>query len=163
MITETEINRTMRTLHILWIALMISLVIYLILGFVFLKDAVVQTLAPEMFSILKTVIYGFSLLAVIAAGFLRRLVLSGKIIKMKSNNPSVNPLLSRYATGVILAMALSESGGIYGLTLYIIGRDIRDLVLLVLFSAAAMLYYKPKRAELAAMILEPPGEKGIIS
>ena len=152
MTTETQINKTMRTLYIIWLALMFSLVGYLVIGYAFPENANPTPMAPEMFQTLKMVVYGLAFFAAIAAGFLRRLVLSGKIIKVKTNNPSVDPVLSRYATGVILALALLETGGVYGFVLYIAGRDIRDLLLLTAFSAAAQLYYKPSRNELMALI-----------
>lgn len=48
---------------------------------------------------------------------------------------------------MIVTLALSESIAIYGLVLFLIGKDPMDLYLLILISAAAMLIYRPKKEE----------------
>ena len=57
-------------------------------------------------------------------------------------------MLPKYSIAVIASLAMSESIGIYGLVLFLLGKNAMDLYLLVGISAAAMFYYRPKKDEL---------------
>jgi len=59
-----------------------------------------------------------------------------------------NLIVRKYAIAMLVALAMSESIGIYGFVLFLLGRDVLDLYLLNLVSAAAMFTYRPKRDEI---------------
>jgi uncharacterized membrane protein YccC len=49
---------------------------------------------------------------------------------------------------MIVAWALLEGIGVFGLILFLLGKNPMDLYLLIMISAAAMLWYRPKKDEL---------------
>jgi hypothetical protein len=55
---------------------------------------------------------------------------------------------------VIISLALCESVGIYGLVLFFLGKNTMDLYLLLGVSAAAMIYYRPRKDELLNLLQE---------
>ncbi len=54
---------------------------------------------------------------------------------------------------------MSESIGVYGLILFFMGKNRSDLYILIVISAAAMLYYRPNKEEVISMAkeLQKPG------
>ena len=66
--------------------------------------------------------------------------------------------LSKYLTAMIVSLGMSETIGIYGLVLFMLGKNTMDLYLLIFISAAAMFYYRPQKEkiiELAKELKEP--------
>jgi hypothetical protein len=60
--------------------------------------------------------------------------------------------LQKYSAATIVALAMSESIGIYGLVLFFLGKNPTDLYLLILVSAAAMLVYRPRKDEMLSLV-----------
>jgi hypothetical protein len=67
---------------------------------------------------------------------------------------SQHPAAAKYTTALVVAMALSESIGIYGLVLFFLSKDSLTLYLFILMSAIAMFYYRPRKEELLQVALE---------
>jgi len=65
--------------------------------------------------------------------------------------------IAKYATAMVVSLALSESIGIYGFVLFLLGDNFRTLYIFVGISALAMLFYRPKREELETLAM---GESG---
>ncbi len=150
MTTEIDPGKPLMVLTIIWFAFLGSLAIYLGLGLLVLKDMPLSgTVDPAIFAMLRPMIYGLSILFILAGGFLRKRLISGRPERLKH---SPNPAVSSYMSGVLISLALAETPGIYGLVLFLLGRNPKDLLLLTAFSAAALLYYKPNRNELMALI-----------
>jgi hypothetical protein len=53
---------------------------------------------------------------------------------------------------MILAWAMSESIGIFGLVLFLLAKNPTDLYLLILISAAAMLIYRPRKDDVIGLL-----------
>jgi hypothetical protein len=103
---------------------------------------------------LRTALYALGFATLIASRFVKRVILAGKghaIGQTQTRPPSV---LQRYNSAVIAPLAMSESVGIYGLVLFLLGKDESDLYLLLGISALAMVYHRPKREELASLYQE---------
>jgi hypothetical protein len=49
---------------------------------------------------------------------------------------------------------MSESIGVYGLILFLLGKNSTDLYLLILVSAAAMVMYRPRKEEMLNLVQE---------
>jgi hypothetical protein len=64
--------------------------------------------------------------------------------------------MQKYTSAVIASLVMCEGVGIYGLILFLLGKDATDLYLLLGISAAAMVYYRPKREELVNLSQERP-------
>ncbi|HSQ36178.1 MAG TPA: hypothetical protein VLQ89_09335 [Candidatus Binatia bacterium] len=150
MITEQEMNRGMMTLKIIWSAIMMSLAIYAVVGSVITTN-LPPPLGGEVFPTLRLALYAVGFATLIAARFVRKWILAG--VNRSVDPPAERPvsLMPRYTAAVIATLAMSESVGIYGLVLFILGRDPADLYLLLGISAAAMVYYRPRKEELAGL------------
>jgi hypothetical protein len=59
-----------------------------------------------------------------------------------------------------VALAMSESVGVYGLILFFLGKNSRDLYLLILVSAAAMVVYRPRKDEVLSLVQASPMDSG---
>jgi len=83
--------------------------------------------------------------------------------KARSANPcwlwSILPL-QKYSAATIVALAMSESIGVYGLILFFLGKNSTDLYLLILISAAAMVIYRPRKDEMLNLVQAGPMDSG---
>jgi len=141
MIAEQDMDRTLAVLKIVWMALLGSLAVYLIAG-----RLAVPTLTPrlgeEAQGTLRTALYALAFVTLIGAGVVRRLILA-------AGGPASVP--QKYSSAVIASLAMSESVGIYGLVLSLLGKNATDLYLLAGISAAALFYFRPRKDELLSL------------
>jgi hypothetical protein len=63
------------------------------------------------------------------------------------------PFVGKYTTFVIVSLALSESIGIYGFVLFLLGDSFQTLYTFIAVSALAMIFYRPKRKELEKLAM----------
>jgi F0F1-type ATP synthase membrane subunit c/vacuolar-type H+-ATPase subunit K len=153
MIAEQEMDRAMMTLKIIWFAMLLSLAVYLLAGLLG-APGISASMSGEAFSVLRTVLYVVGFATLIAAGTLRKLLCAG-ISRTGGPDPAPQPVsLPKYTTAVIISLALCESVGIYGLVLFFLGKNSLDLYLLLGVSAAAMIYYRPRKDELLTLLQE---------
>lgn len=154
-----KINKGWPTMNIIWAAMLLSLVIYLFMG-LFLEDKITIPLEKDALEMLRRALYVVSFVTLVATKYIRTLVLSGKGLNTigknysRSNRDAGPTVLALYTTAMIIALALSESIGIYGLLLFFIGKSRSDLYILILISAAAMLYYRPNKEEIIGLTKE---------
>ncbi|MGD0886559.1 MAG: ATP synthase F0 subunit C [Thermodesulfovibrionales bacterium] len=154
-----KINKGWLPLNVIWAAMLISLFIYLFVG-LYTEDRITIPMEKNIVDILRNILYVVSLITLIASKYVRKLVLSGKGLSnvkevyQQSNQNTQYPALAKYTTAMIIALAMSESVAIYGLILFFLGKNQWDLYLLILISAAAMLYYRPKKEEIISMAKE---------
>jgi len=139
MISEQEINKGMMVLKIIWSAILVSLAVYLVVG---------RMIAPGLPPVMDSGSFAMLRLALYALGF-ATLVASRHVKKLVLARPA--PAMQRYTSAVIVSLAMCESIGIFGLVLFIIGRDPADFYLLLGVSAAAVVYYRPRKEELAGL------------
>jgi hypothetical protein len=104
------------------------------------------------FGALKTLLYLFTFIIIVITRYIRRFILSGKGQNGQATQNFQPLTLQKYTTAMIAAWALLESIGIFGLVLFLLGKNPMDLYLLILISAAAMLWYRPKKDELINLI-----------
>ena len=150
MITEQEMNRTMMTLKIIWGAILMSLAFYLAAGLL-ATPSMPSAIGSEAFAALRRILYGLAIAALVAARYIRRLILAGKSRDVGSAQAQPTSPMQRYTSAVIVTLALSESVGIFGLVLCLLGKNSSDLYLLLGISAAAMIYYRPRKEELKSL------------
>lgn len=149
MMGDQEINRGMAPLKIIWWAMLMSLAVYLIAGRM-AAPGMKTALGDEAFGTLRSALYALGLATLVASRYVRRLIMSwrGRAVDRLVARPV--PDMQRYSSAVIASLAMSESVGIYGLVLYLLGKDTADFYLLLGLSAAAMVYHRPRREELAS-------------
>lgn len=73
-----------------------------------------------------------------------------KWLQAQQNNSVHNqhPAVGRYTVVIIILAALSESIGIYGVVLFLISKNSLVLYQFITISAAAMIYFRPRKEEL---------------
>jgi len=150
---EQELDKRLMTLRIIWFALLMSLGIYLFVGF--RVGTNLQSLVNEdTFGILRTVLYAMAFAILIATRYIRKLIMSGKSRVSQPAQALEYLALQKYSAATIVALAMSESIGIYGLILFFLGKNSTDLYLLILISAAAMVMYRPRKDEMLNLVQE---------
>ncbi|HVP76388.1 MAG TPA: hypothetical protein VMV04_00690 [Thermodesulfobacteriota bacterium] len=149
--TEREVDKRLMILRIIWFAMLISLAVYL---FVAIRVAtnVQPSISVEMFTILRAVFYVMAIATLIAAKYVRKLIMSGRSQVSQPAQALEQLTLQKYSAATIVALALSESIGVYGLILFFLGKNSTDLYLLILVSAAAMVIYRPRRDEMLSLV-----------
>ena len=157
MITGQELDKEFLILKMIWFAILMSLGIYLFFG-LYSSANFGPSMKEDVFGILRTVLYIVSFITLIATRYVRKCVLTGKVRYRQSSQTSQHPALQRYRTAMIVALAMSESIGIYGLVLFFLGKNPMDLSLLIVLSAGAIFMYRPRRDEVINLIRD--GQEG---
>jgi hypothetical protein len=157
MIAEQDVDRTLAVLKIVWLALLGSLVVYVIVGRL-VAPGLTSLLSAEAFPMLRTALYALGLITLIGAGYMRRLILAARGPSASPVQAGLSPLLQKYSSAVIASLAMSESVGIYGLVLFLLGKNTMDLYLPVGIAAAALFYFRPRREELLHLCRREEGE-----
>ncbi len=141
-----KINKELLTLNVIWAAMLLSLFIYVFVG-LYTKDTLRITMEKNLIDILRNVFYLMAFITLIGTRFIRKLILSGKGINTNQQSyQSDKPrALARYSSASIVSLAMTESIGIYGLVLFLLGKNEVDLYLFTLIAAATMLIYRPKK------------------
>ena len=148
MTDEQEMNRGMATLKIIWMAMLLSLAAYLAVGLV-AAPGVRTAMSAKAVAVLRTALYAVGIVTLAAVGFVRRMVLGqgARTVDAAQSPRRIEP--QRYLSAVIVSLGMCESVGIYGLILYLLGKNSLDLYLLLGAAAAAMYFYRPKGEDLA--------------
>jgi len=147
MMTDEELGKELLRLKIIWFGMLGSLAIYLIIG-LRIATNIQASMDKSTFGVIKTALYLFTFVIIAITRYIRRFILSGKS-QYGQAIQNFQPLtLQKYTTTIIIAWALLESIGIFGLVLFLLGKNPMDLYLLILISAAAMLWYRPKKDDL---------------
>jgi hypothetical protein len=150
-----KIDKGWITINIIWIAMLYSLGIYLVIG-LYIKDNIQIAAGDDVpIKTLRNALYTVSIITLILTKVIRNSLLKnsrGFIENLQSANKSnQHPAIAKYTTVSIVSFAMSESIGMYGLILVLLGKDVTDLYILIILSAIAMLYYRPKKEELINM------------
>ena len=159
MMTEREVDRRLMILKIIWFALLMSLAVYLFVA-IRLAANVQPSISEEAFGILRTVLYIMAIAILIAAKYVRKFIMSGKSQVSQPVLAMEHLALQKYSAATIVALAMSESIGVYGLILFFLGKNSTDLYLLILISAAAMVIYRPRKDEMLNLVQAGPMDSG---
>lgn len=151
---KVAIEKGLLMLWIIWAAIFGSLFVYIFICHQFGADIRQNINQNSFVPLLRNILYGVAIITLFLIHILRKLMIAGKFggfqsasLKpgMQSNQPS---FLARYTVTLIISLALSESIGIYGLLLFLLGEDFQTLYTFTGISALAMYFYRPKREEL---------------
>ena len=149
MITDEELSKALLILRVIWFGMLGSLAIYLIIGQIATN---LKTATDEStYAVLKPALYIFTIVVLIVTKYLKEHILSGKGQHRQATQSFQHPALQTYTSAMILAWALSEGIGIFGLVLFLLGKNRMDLYLLILISAAALLIYRPRKDEVISL------------
>lgn len=146
-------------LWIIWASMLGSLFIYVFICHQ-CGDQIRRTASPNFpLGLMRSILYGITIFTIFLTHILRKFILtarsgdSGPISLKSSLLSNQSSLLAKYTTAMIVSLALSESIGIYGFVLFLLGDDFRTLYIFIGISALAMFYYRPKREELETLVI----------
>jgi hypothetical protein len=141
---------------IIWVAILGSLGIYLVVskiaGFE-LQGSLDSNLPIET---IKYVFFAVSFGTIFIVYYLRKFLLRvnnsffDSILQPRSQHPAV----AKYRIAILVTSSLLESIGLYGFVLFILTKDTMSLYLLLIISAAAMIYFRPCKDELLSLASE---------
>lgn len=151
MIAEQELEKGISILKVIWTALAVSLLMYVFVIPLFLRDSTID-FPKEAYPDLRMLMYGLAFATIVCSWFVRRLFLTAKQ-PAKPTQSRQHPALQRYTTAMIVALAMAEAIGIYGLILYLLGKNQTDLYLLTALAAAAMTLYFPRKEEVSNLAI----------
>jgi hypothetical protein len=163
---ETEqLDKGWTIIRILWAALFASLGIYLLVC-KFAEDQL-RPMGPDFpFETMKNVLFGVSILTFFIAGTIRKALLkssdcgSAPALFRNPSSQVQHPAVGKYITAIIVAMALSESIGIYGVVLFFLSQDSMTLYQFITMSAISMFYYRPRKEEFLEVAAEMQKQSG---
>ena len=148
---EETVKSKLLVMWIIWGAMVGSLVIYIVICNLF-GDQIRQPIRPEFpLVLLRNIFFGVSAIALIAAHFIRKFILSrpsgtvGSVSPFKPSPQEQVMIYGKYLSTMIISLALCESIGIYGLVLFILGSSYKTLYGFMIISAIGMFHYRPKR------------------
>ena len=112
MINEEDLGRELRTMNIIWGALLFSLAVYLFVGF-FLAGGIKPSISEDALGILRAVLYAAGVFNLIIAGRVRKSMLSrgGQDAQWAVGPPG--PVLQKYLFAMIVSLVICESAGIF--------------------------------------------------
>ena len=148
------IDKGMKTIWVIWAAMLGSLLIYVIICHQ-LGEGLMGAEGDELpIGLLRKIFFGVTAAELIITYYLRRFMLkgrssaSGSTIVKGSVAMSQPPFVGQYTSVVIISLAFSESIGIYGLVLFLLGDSFQTLYTFIGISALTMVFYRPRREEL---------------
>ncbi len=156
-------EKRLLSLWIIWAAIFVSLLLYVLICHLW-GDGIRRNAIPNFpLDLMRNVLYGVAIVTLILTHFLKKLMLaqrsggSGPTSLRPQLGSNQSSLISKYAVSMIVSLALSESIGLYGFVLFLLGENFRTLYIFVGISAIALFFYRPKREEIETLAL---GESG---
>jgi hypothetical protein len=153
MITEQEVNKVLRVSNVIFYTILLLLFAYLFVCLIFIKNPKTSINADTLITF-RTALYGLSFVVLLITKRFKNFILRKAIGRKKSTRqtgPLLYPEVQRYMTAMINACALTESIGICGVVLYILGGNPVDIYVLIAVSAVAMLQHRPNKEELLSL------------
>lgn len=154
---DEQLNREFRIIKLIWGAVLLSLVPYLIIGLV-MGPKMPRTLDPDVFETMKSAFYVLAFVIVILSIFVRKLLLSVKSQQGVSEETFRRSLVQKYKVATAITSGMLETIAILGLVLMLLGNNPRDLYVLMLISGTAMWIYRPRKEELITLSRSRGGE-----
>jgi F0F1-type ATP synthase membrane subunit c/vacuolar-type H+-ATPase subunit K len=152
-------EKGLRTLWIIWAAMVGSLLVYVFLCHQFGED-IRRTASHDLpLGLIRSILSVVAFVTLFLTHFIRKGMLGGRFASSgaglfkpggASNQPS---LLVVYTTAVIVSLALCDSVGLFGLVLFMLGDSFRTLHIFIGVSALAMYFFRPKREEFETLAL----------
>lgn len=158
-----KMEKRLLTLWIIWAGIFISPFLYVLICHLW-GDGIRRNAMPNFpLDLTRNVLYGVATFTLVLTHFLRKFMFSER--SSASGPTSLAPqidltrssLISRYATSMIISLALSESIGLYGFVLFLLGDNFRTLYIFVGVSALALFFYRPKREQIETLALRESG------
>ena len=141
------VEKGWKTLYIIWMAMLIALFIYLLVG-LSLKNKFEISINNNHLYLVRYIFYGISIMILFAIRRIRNYLLYSSDKAGNNSGFSNNPGIAKYITVTIVTLAMAEFIAILGLVLFLLGKNSSDLYLLIFISATAMIIYRPFKEQL---------------
>ncbi len=139
-------NEDTKVTFIIWFALIISTLLYVVIGYILMKDPQASSKAdPETYKMYLAMFSFAALLAGIFSILSRRLLLKKKYYLMFFKGNATAKQI--YTITIILSSAVAESVAISGLILSMAGKNIKIQIAFSFVAIVIMLINKPSLAE----------------
>ncbi len=145
-----QLDTGWRVTLLIWGAILASLGIYLVVCMIVEKDLQINIDPKLPLETIKYALFGVSFITLFVVYYLRKFLLrtiSSNVISSQTSSPQ-HPAVGKYLVSVIITSALLESIGIYGVVLFFLAKDTSSLYELLIISAVAMIYFRPRKDEL---------------
>lgn len=142
-----------KVILMIWGAILASLGVYLVVC-INVEKFVQVNIAPDFpLTTIKYALFAMACVTIVGVHIFRKFLLApGRSVVNSMQMSSVqHPAIAKYTIAVVITSALLESIGIYGVVLFLLAKDTRSLYQLLIISAAAMIYFRPRKEELINM------------
>ncbi len=145
-----QLDTGWRVILLIWGAILASLGIYLVVCIMVEKELQINIDPNLPLETIKYALFGVSFITLFMVHYLRKFLLrtSNSIVNSSQTSSLQHPAVGKYLVTVIITSALLESIGIYGVVLFFMAKDTSSLYQLLIISAAAMIYFRPRKDEL---------------
>ncbi len=157
-----QLDKAWLMIKIIWGALIGSLAVYLPVC-KFMEDRLTPLSPGLPIETMRVIFFGIAMVTVAGTSYIRKALLKvseGGTAFLFARRHQQHPAAAKYLTAIVVAMALSESIGIYGMVLFFLSKDAPTLYLFILISAIAMFYYRPRKEELMQVAVEMQKSQG---
>ena len=141
-ISEQQLQSDLVTAGIIRAASLMSLMALLVICHIY-ADKIQIGMNEQQRIIIRTVLYVVAILTFPVMKFVRHVML-----RLQRNEKSPK---SRYLLAITITMIISESIGIYGFIMYVLGDSYNTLYIFIMLSALAMFLHKPDKEEYKAL------------
>lgn len=146
-ISEQQLQTDLVTAGIIRVASLMSLMALLVICHIYAEQIQIG-LGEQQRVVIRTILYVVAILTFPMMKFVRHVTL-----RLQKNN---KPPKSRYLLAITVSMLISESIGIYGFIMYVLGDSYNTLYIFTMLSALAMFLYRPDKEEYKALFESAP-------
>ena len=135
---------------VIWGAILASLGVYFAVC-INIEDSLQINISPNFpINTLKYALFGLSCITLFVVYYLRKSLMRPglPVVNSMQMSSTQHPALAKYMVAIVIMSALLESIGIYGVVLFLLAKDVSSLYQLLIISAAAMIYFRPRKEEL---------------
>ncbi|NOQ14394.1 MAG: hypothetical protein GQ583_07970 [Methyloprofundus sp.] len=141
-ISEQQLQSDLFSAGIIRAASLMSLMALVLISHIY-ADKIQIGMDEQQRVIIRTVLYVIAILTFPVMQFVRHVML-----RLQRNE---KPPKSRYFLAIMVTMIISESIGIYGFIMYVLGDSYNTLYIFTMLSALAMFLHKPDKEEYKAL------------
>lgn len=117
MISDQELTKALLPMRVIWLFLVLAPAFYLLVG-IYLEPTVHTNLDPKTLENVKMTLYILAFITLVITGYVRNYILARQETPGIKQSIGNKPILQKYFVSMIVALAMSESIGVYGLVLF---------------------------------------------
>jgi len=138
------LKKEFRVAQVIWVAILMALAIYVVIGHFFHGEALVDT-GDVSVAWIRTVLAGVAGMMLISSFLIRRAMLTRTA---NATEPDEQAVAARYKSATIVAAGICEAVGLMGLVLIFLGDSLQTLYLFNGAAAIGLFLQRPKMGEL---------------